>query len=96
MRVNFKKNFRSFDGTPLEGLISDVVAKSLFNASHLSDRAMSGDEKYLAYSLCQRITSSDCVEISVEEASFIKIVCAGTLSSGAYGQVVEIMEGNRS
>ena len=47
----------------------------------------------MAYDLSRRITEhAEEVECTTEEASFLKEVCGELLSSGAYGQVVDLIE----
>lgn len=74
-------------------LVSDRVATILFNLSRIHDKPMTAEEKYQAYKLCTRITMNPSeVELDKEESDFIKEACADALSSGAYGQVVDIID----
>ena len=95
MKVNFNKPFTDCFGKSIEGKnISEQVCMSLFNLSTLSGTPVPADKKYMAYSLCNRISSSpDEVEMSTEEASFLKEVCNENYSAGAYGQIVDMVEG---
>lgn len=103
MIVNFKCDYKDCFGNQ----IMDETAKSetpkqiwrhlalqLFNLSTLGDAPLPAEMKYKAYSLSLRIAASpETVEITTEEGSFLKDVCAVILSSGAYGQVEDIIEG---
>ena len=103
MKVNFKKEFVDCFGktitekkngqeTPLQ--IWESLARSLFNLSILGGAPVSKEEKYTAYTLSKRIAGNPSeVELTTEEASFLKRVCAEQLSAGAYGIVADIVEG---
>lgn len=98
MKVNFNKSFADCFGKELSEKknVAEQLGMYLFNLSHLGGSPLSGEQKYMAYSLCRRICSNpDVVEMSTEEASFLKEVCAEVFSSGAYGQIVDIIECNR-
>lgn len=93
MKVNFNRPFVDSKGQRMKENINDVIANYLFNLQEIDGKPASQDEKVNAYSLCRRIgTSVDSVEISVEEATFIKKVCHGHLQAGPYGQIAEIIE----
>lgn len=104
MKINFKKNFVDSFGCPItevkNGLITAqeiwrFLASTLFNLSSLNKEPLSKDNKYMAYCLSKRIAENpEVVECTTEEASFIKDVCAEMLNSGAYGQVVDLIENN--
>lgn len=103
MKVNFEKEFVDCFGktitekingqeTPLQ--IWKSLARTMFNLSLLGGVPVSQDEKYTAYSLSKRIAGNPSeVELTTEEASFLKRVCAEQLSAGAYGIVADIVEG---
>lgn len=103
MKVNFNNEFVDCFGktitekkngqeTPLQ--IWESLARALFNLSILEGKPVSQDEKYTAYSLSKRIAGNPSeVELTTEEASFLKRVCAEQLSAGAYGIVADIVEG---
>lgn len=103
MKVDFKKEFVDCFGKPITEKkngqetairIWESLARNLFNLSTLSGTPVSQDEKYTAYSLSRRIAGNPSeVEVSTEEASFLKRVCAEQLSAGAYGIVADIVEG---
>ena len=103
MKVNFNKTFvdcfgnsitEKKDGKDVAIEIWERLAFSLFNISTLGGTPISQDEKYTAYSLSMRIAGNPSeVELSTEEASFLKRVCAEQLSAGAYGIVADIVEG---
>lgn len=101
MNVNFNQPFVDFTGEPIkEGgkavMVSDRICHFVFNLSMLHKEPLNGDKKYQAYKLCTRITQNPaCVKLESEEATFLKEVCAEALSSGAYGQVVDIIENNK-
>lgn len=92
MKVNFNRKFKDFDGSEKEGeTIAMTVAKSLFYYGNTDDM----DTKFRAYLLSQKVAhATGDVEITVEEAAFIKEVCGKSLTAGGYGQVCGIIEQN--
>lgn len=103
MKINFKKPFVDNFGNPVrekrgESLqvqeIWRFLAISLFSLSSLKGNPMSAEQKYIAYTLSRRLTDTpDAVECSIEDIAFLKEVCGELLSAGAYGQVVDLIEG---
>ena len=103
MKVNFNKEFVDCFGNPIMEKkngqdvplkVRERLALSLFNLSTLGGHPLSQEEKYTAYSLSKRIACTPSeVELSTEEASFLKRVCAELLSAGAYGLICDIIEG---
>ena len=96
MRVNFNKTIKTYKGTgmidqstnrPL--LMSDYVCGCLF----LCPENYSADDKYAAWKLLNKIKADGETEITSEEASLIKKICAERSSAGIYGQVVDAIEG---
>ena len=85
---------KSKDGIKEEVLtVWKVVASKLYNLSTLYGVGLKPEVKYNAYQLCNRIIATpEAVELSVEEASFIKEVAGEQLSAGAYGLVVDLIE----
>ncbi len=97
MRVNFNQPFRDCygNGIDAEKSIGDALCVQLFSVSKIGGRDLSADEKYMAYKLCKRIAGREVdVEISAEEAAFIKQLAAQIYSAGAYGQIVDLIENN--
>lgn len=97
MKVNFNRSFTDYkgnamyvDGKPL--IMSEEVSRELFQLGRSERR--SAEDKYMAYKLCNRISSaSGEVELTAEEGAFIVNVCAGALTAGAYGQVKDLIDG---
>lgn len=98
MKVDFNCVFKNYNGEDIlsKGVpvkVSSYLANTLFNLSAIDGKSLTAEEKYMAYSLCKRIANADGeVEITTEEASFIKKVCASQLSAGAYGFITDIIE----
>ena len=98
MKVNFNRPFTDFkgqamceNGTPL--MMSEGIGRELFQLGRSEHR--SAEDKYMAYKLCNRISSaSGDVDLTAEEGAFIVDVCAGSLTAGAYGQVKDLIDGN--
>lgn len=92
MKVNFKVPFKSYKGQETNEMIADKVAEALFTAGTQGNQ-ISNANKYKAYKICKRICETDGdVEITTEEASLIKEVCANYLVAGGYGQIHELIE----
>ena len=97
MKVNFNQSFKDFKGTEIKAggnpvLISDEVGKVLFNVGMTANVPLSADEKYMAYKLCNRITSGNEVELTMEEGAFVLRVCGEHMTAGAYGQIRDLIE----
>lgn len=101
MEVNLNKPFLDYLGNPVQVKEKNVmifreVSITLFNLSTIGGAPVSQEQKYLAYLLCNRISQApDCVEMSTEDAAFLKQVCGEKLSAGAYGQIVDLIEGKK-
>lgn len=101
MTVNFNQDFIDCFGNSIPGKdpekasnMAEQLALTLFNLSTLSGGIVSPDKKYKAYRLSLRISECpDAVELTAEEASFIKEVSAEAYSAGAYGRVADLIEG---
>lgn len=102
MKINFKKNFVDSFGCPImekkggQDIPQEMwkfLSVRLFNLSTFGGNPLPPEKKYMAYDLSKRITEHpEEVECTTEEASFLKEVCGELLSSGAYGQVVDLIE----
>jgi hypothetical protein len=92
MKVNFKKQLTGHDGKTT-GMIDEHLRFVLFSADS-SDRLMlSAEEKYLAYEIGKRLLKGNGhIELTVEEAAFIKKICAVGLRAGSYGQLIDLIE----
>lgn len=91
MKVNFNKNFKTFDGHDTPEIMAMVVAQALYN--HGSGKPVSADKKFQAYRLSQLIIREQGnVEITTEDATLIKEICSEVLTAGGYGQVYETIE----
>jgi hypothetical protein len=93
MKVNLNKKFKDFTGAEIAGeTYADSIARGLFLGRGVS--VTSADEKYAANKLSTRIiTARDDIELTEEEVALIKKVAAVTLTPGAYGQVLDFIEG---
>lgn len=109
MKVNFNKVLKDYKGQDSyrnvevikDGkkeiemqcqLIKDLVCQALFACSE----GLTSDEKYRSYKLnLFIILSMEDIEISSEDATLIKKVCDKFLTAGAYGQVVDLIEGGK-
>lgn len=95
MKVDFNKQFAGAKGEPLKENIADTIAAYMFNLSGLNDKPVTREQKMTAYRIYRKIADNpSSVEITTEEATFIKDVCGETLTAGAYGQIEDIIENN--
>ncbi len=108
MIYNFKKEFIDCFGNPITERVEnpttkvttvvtvtvwEKIARLLYNASRLSGQPLNKEQKYEAYTLSKRIAKSpEAVELSTEEAHFVKTLCLESLSAGAYGFIDDIFE----
>lgn len=77
-----------------EQIVGDIVASLLFSMCDNSQTQMSGEEKLQAYRIAQKIGKDmGAVELSAEDIVLLKKVLCPILSVGAYGQIVELLEG---
>lgn len=78
-------------------VIAESLAQHLYMGNGLrssGDQQKDDAEKFQAYKLCQRIMSTKTpIDLSIEEMALIKKVASYSLAPGAYGQIVELMEG---
>lgn len=95
MKVNFNKSFVGAKGEPLKENIADTIAAYMFNLAGLNDKPATREQKMTAYRIyCKMTKEPSSVEITTEEATFIKDVCGETLTAGAYGQIEDLIENN--
>lgn len=95
MKVNFNVPFKNYKGKETNEIVGEKVAEALFCAGSNSDK-ISNENKYKAYKICRKISEAICeVEISTDEATLIKEICAGYLVAGGYGQICELIEGEK-
>ena len=101
MRVNLKRPILGLDlkpvphkdGTPT--MANEEIAVYLFNLANLKGVPLTPEQKYRTYNLCRRVSSSpESLDLTTEEACLIKDVCCEKMSSGAYGQIVDMIEDN--
>lgn len=96
MKVDFNKSVTDFYGKPLIDngsvkTIKEVVCSRLY----LGGDGLSSDEKYQAYKTMTKIAAADgAVDIEDKESILIKKVCESSLTVGAYGQIVDLLNGN--
>ncbi len=103
-KMNFKKPFVDCFGNPVEEVkdgqkvqveISHSLAKSLFNLVTLSNTPLTPEEKLTAYKISKQMAEHpEEVELTTEDASFLKRVAGQLMSAGAYGQIYDIIEEN--
>lgn len=94
MKVNLNKNFTDAFGKTIEGKnIAEQLCMYLFNLSTMQGNPVPADRKYIAYKLCNHISSCpDEVELTAEECALVKELSNEAFSAGAYGQIVDIIE----
>ena len=105
MKVNFEVAVKDFQGQPVKEtiknekdgtveekilLMEDLIGKYLYACGD----GWSADKKYEAYKLLRKINAAKGgIEIIDKESLLIKEACEKFLSSGAYGQVCELLNG---
>lgn len=100
MKVDFDKPFIDCFGREINAPkggknIAEQLCLLLFNLNTMCNTPLTGDEKYAAYKLCNRISANPAeVELSTEEASLIKRLSGEVFNAGPYGQIVDIIENN--
>jgi hypothetical protein len=93
MKLNFNKKFLDAKGQETNEVIADVLQQVLYTVGANEKFVSSPDEKYSAYKIMQKLSTGAEVEVTVDEAGFLKRVCGSVLMAGAYGQVVDLIEG---
>jgi hypothetical protein len=93
MKLNFNKRFLDAKGNETQEVISEVLQQILYSAGANEKIALNPDEKYSAYKLMQRLAPDSEVELTIEEASFLKKLAGAVLMAGAYGQIHDLLEG---
>ena len=97
MNVNFKKKIMWLNGIPAKDINSkgdawfnETVCQMLYGA----EQGCTQEEKYRAYRIMQRIERDpEHVELSHEDAVLVKRITGEKLTAGAYGQLVDMLEG---
>lgn len=93
MKIDFNKNFKNYLGKETSNVIYEKVAEALYSVGAIPELKMGKEEKFRAYMICQRLISNNgVVDITTEDATMIKDVCAAYLTAGAYGQIQEIID----
>lgn len=98
VKVNFNESYKDYAGKEIKDnvgkvqMIKDSVCKCLYS----SGEGITSEEKYEAYKLMMRIIpSAGEMDIEDTESVLIKKICDKTLTSGAYGQIVELLKGSK-
>jgi hypothetical protein len=94
MKIDLKRNLKGANGQD-SGMMADLLKVVFFSIDSTPQLPLSAEDKYMAYQMAKRL--ADCsgeIDITIEEAAFFKKVCAVGLVAGAYGQVVDLLEGN--
>lgn len=95
MKVDFNKKFIGIKGDELKENIADAIAAYMFNLMELDGKPTSREQKMMAYHIYRKILKDpSLVDITTEEATFIKQVCVEKLTAGAYGQIEDLIENN--
>lgn len=96
MKVNFNTPLKTFRGEDMKDEsgntqnIKDLVCARLY----ASGEDMSQEEKFEAYKLMTRINAADNeVDICDKESVLIKKCCERSLTTGAFGQIYQLLNG---
>lgn len=95
MRVDFDRSFIGMGGEPMKENIAETIATYMFNLSQLDGKPIGREQKMTAYRIYTKMVKSpSSVDMTTEEATFIKDVCGENLTAGAYGQIEDLIENN--
>lgn len=95
MKVDFNKQFVGPKGNTLKDNIADTIASYMFNLANLGGNPINREQKMQAYRIYRKVLENPAmVDITTEDASFIKDVCAEYMTAGAYGQIEDLIENN--
>lgn len=95
MKVNLQILFKSFGGEELKGeakgkTMAHFLAQSLFSGAGVGNTP---EEKFAAYKLCNRLISETGeIELDKDERKLLKDTACASLTPGAFGQVMELLE----
>lgn len=99
MKVNFNQPIKDPFGNAVTDefhkpqTIGRILATGLFNAKQLKGMPLTPEQKFLAYNLSTKIANADNeIEITVEDAQFIKNLSADIFMAGVYGNIVNLIE----
>lgn len=103
MKLDFSQQLRNLDGSPMVESApgSDVsvkvtlgiVAANALLAPDDPSAKQSGDDKARAYSLATRVYGASELDITVDDASFIKKRVGQSMPTIVVGQVYELIDG---
>lgn len=94
MKVNLHIPFRAFRGEELKGeakgkTMAHFLAQSLFSGAGVGQTP---EEKFAAYKLCNRILNEPGeIELDKDERKLIKESACASLTPGAFGQVMDLL-----
>lgn len=102
MKVNFDKPFVDCFGKEVVNEktgrgtnMAESLCMVIFNLNTVGGVPLPPEKKYDLHKISRKIAAAPGeVEISTEEGTLLKEVAAEAYSCGAYGQVVDIIEGN--
>lgn len=95
MTVNLNQPFKAFGGEQLKGeskgeTMAHFLAKALFSGAGVGQTP---EEKFAAYKLCNRLISETGeIELDKDERKLLKDTACASLTPGAFGQVMELLE----
>ncbi|RHJ74412.1 hypothetical protein [Parabacteroides sp. AM08-6] len=102
--TNIKETFEVVEKQNVDGEIKDVVVQKerdklissmVSSILFIGKDCTNAEDKMKAFDLSQRIyKATSKIEISTEEASFIKKHASEAMIAGAYAQVVNLLENN--
>ena len=94
MKVNLHIPFRAFGGEELKGeakgkTMAHFLAQALFSGAGVGSTP---EEKFAAYKLCNRILNEPGeIELDKDERKLIKESACASLTPGAFGQVMDLL-----
>ena len=103
MRINLNRLLLDFKGDEAIKVINvkeqkqflrDMVSEALYAAGMNPQLGMDMSKKLRAYNMLQQIINNrGILDITTEDATLLKEICADVFTAGAFGQINELIEG---
>nr|DAP85859.1 MAG TPA: hypothetical protein [Caudoviricetes sp.]DAQ50497.1 MAG TPA: hypothetical protein [Caudoviricetes sp.]DAV11793.1 MAG TPA: hypothetical protein [Caudoviricetes sp.] len=89
-----KEAIKIVNGKEQKQFLRDMVSEALYAAGMNPQSGMDMAKKLRAYNMLQQIINNrGILEITTEDATLLKEICADVFTAGAFGQINELIEG---
>ena len=89
-----KEAIKIVNGKEQKQFLRDMVSEALYAAGMNPQSGMDMAKKLRAYNMLQQIINNrGILEITTEDATLLKEICADVVTAGAFGQNNELIEG---